>query len=112
MAGSRRPQGRAAEGRGTAPTPGAGPPGGHPGPPATPGTSTSSPPERREAVTLIETKRPREYDLAVTLLRDLRALAGRQGDPAAFTKRFQELRAQHQRKPSLPGRFDKAGLPR
>ncbi len=63
-------------------------------------------------MTLIETKRPREYDLAVTLLRDLRALAGRQGDPAAFTKRFQELRAQHQRKPSVPGRFDKAGLPR
>jgi hypothetical protein len=48
----------------------------------------------------------------VTLLRDLRALADRQGDSAAFTKRFLELRAQHQRKPSLLDRFDKAGLPR
>lgn len=66
----------------------------------------------QEAAALIETKRPRDYDLAVALLRDLRALADRQGDPAAFTKRLLELRAQHQRKPSLLDRFDKAGLPR
>ena len=66
----------------------------------------------QEAEALIGTKRPRDYDLAVTLLRDIRALADRQGDPAAFTKRFLELRAQHQRKPSLLDRFDQAGLPR
>jgi hypothetical protein len=60
---------------------------------------------------LIETKRPRDYDLAVSLLRDLQALADRQEDPAAFRKRFGELRAQHQRKPSLLDRFDRAGLP-
>ena len=66
----------------------------------------------QEAAALIETKRPRDYDLAVTLLRDLRALADRQGGSAAFTKRFLELRAQHQRKPSLLDRFDEAGLPR
>lgn len=66
----------------------------------------------QEAGALIETKRPRDYDLAVTLLRDLEALADRQGDPAAFRKRFLELRAQHQRKPSLLDRFDNAGLPR
>jgi hypothetical protein len=60
---------------------------------------------------LIETKRPRDYDLAVSLLRDLQALADRQEDPAAFRKRFLELRAQHQRKPSLLDRFDQAGLP-
>lgn len=48
----------------------------------------------------------------MTLLRDLQALAGRLGDPAAFTKRFVELRGQHQRKPSLLDRFDKAGQPR
>jgi uncharacterized Zn finger protein len=59
----------------------------------------------------IETKRPRDYDLAVSLLRDLRALADRQEDPAAFRKRFLKLRAQHQRKPSLLDRFDQAGLP-
>ena len=60
---------------------------------------------------LIQTKRPRDYDLAVSLLRDLQALADRQEDPAAFRKRFGELRAQHQRKPSLLDRFDRAGLP-
>jgi len=59
----------------------------------------------------IETKRPRDYDLAVSLLRDLQALADRQEDSAAFRKRFLELRAQHQRKPTLLDRFDQAGLP-
>jgi hypothetical protein len=59
----------------------------------------------------IETKRPRDYDLAVSLLRDLQALADRQEDPAAFRKRFLDLRAEHQRKPSLLDRFDQAGLP-
>ena len=60
---------------------------------------------------LIETKTPRDYDMAVTLLRDLRALAERQGETAAFTRRVLALREQHQRKPSLQERFDKAGLP-
>jgi hypothetical protein len=64
-----------------------------------------------KAAELIQTKRPRDYDLAVSLLRDLQALADRQGDPAAFRKRFLDLRAQHQRKPSLLDRFDQAGLP-
>lgn len=64
-----------------------------------------------KAAELIETKRPRDYDLAASLLRDLQALADRQEDTAAFRKRFGELRAQHQRKPSLLDRFDQAGLP-
>ena len=64
-----------------------------------------------KAAELIETKRPRDYDLAVSLLRDLQALADRQENPAAFRKRFLDLRAQHQRKPSLLDRFDQAGLP-
>ncbi|MGH3258829.1 MAG: hypothetical protein ACRDOU_26100 [Streptosporangiaceae bacterium] len=64
-----------------------------------------------KAAELIETKRPRDYDLAVSLLRDLQALADRQDDSAGFRKRFGELRAQHQRKPSLLDRFDQAGLP-
>jgi hypothetical protein len=59
----------------------------------------------------IETKRPRDYDLAVSLLKDLQAVADRQENSAAFRKRFGELRAQHQRKPSLLDRFDQAGLP-
>jgi len=64
-----------------------------------------------KAAELIETKRPRDYDLAVSLLKDLQALAERQGDPATFRKGFLDLRAQHQRKPSLLDRFDQAGLP-
>ncbi len=65
-----------------------------------------------KAAELIETRRPRDYDLAASLLRDLQALADRQEDSAAFRKRFSELRAKHQRKPSLLDRFDQAGLPR
>ena len=64
------------------------------------------------ASALIQTKSPRDYDMAVTLLCDLRALAERQGETAAFARRFLALREQHQRKPSLQERFDKAGLPR
>jgi hypothetical protein len=60
---------------------------------------------------LIETRKPRDYDLAVSLLRDLQALADRQEDSAAFRKRFLELRARHDRKPTLQERFDQAGLP-
>jgi hypothetical protein len=64
-----------------------------------------------KASELIETKRPRDYDLAVSLLRDLQVLADRQEGSAAFGKRFLELRARHKRKPSLLDRFDQAGLP-
>lgn len=64
-----------------------------------------------KAAEWIETRRPSDYDLAVSLLKDLQALADRQEGSAAFRKRFGELRAQHQRKPSLLDRFDQAGLP-
>jgi hypothetical protein len=59
----------------------------------------------------IATRRPSDYDLAVSLLRDLQALAGRQEDSAAFREWFLALRAQHDRKPTLQERFDQAGLP-
>ena len=65
----------------------------------------------QKAAELIETRRPQDYDMAASLLRDLQALAERQEDSAAFRKRFLELRARHERKPSLQERFDKAGLP-
>jgi hypothetical protein len=52
------------------------------------------------------------YDQAASLLRDLSALARRDGDHDSFTARFLQLRSRHERKPSLQGRFDKAGLPR
>lgn len=64
------------------------------------------------ATDLIETKNQRDYDTAVTLLSDLRALADREGRPASFEERFRDLRRQHQRKPTLMDRFDSAGLPR
>jgi hypothetical protein len=62
------------------------------------------------AAALIETKNQRDYDNAVTLLRDLRALAERNGSLEVFTRRIADLRRQHQRKPSLMERFDAAGL--
>jgi len=60
---------------------------------------------------LIETRKPREYDLAVLILRDLQALAEREEGSAGFRKRFLELRARHDRKPTLQERFDRASLP-
>ena len=59
---------------------------------------------------LIATKKPREYDTAVQLLVDLRDLAERDGDTAAFRQRLAELRAVHARKPSLLERLDLTGL--
>ena len=66
----------------------------------------------QEVADLIETKKPRDYDQAVSLLRDLSALARRDGDHDSFTARLLELRSRHERKPSLQERFDKAGFPR
>jgi hypothetical protein len=66
----------------------------------------------QEVAELIATKKPRDYDLAVSLLHDLSALARRDGHHDSFTTRFLELRSRHERKPSLQERFDKAGLPR
>lgn len=59
---------------------------------------------------MIETKKPKEYDAAVELLNDLKALAERNGDTAAFTRRIRLLREQHARKPSLLERLDRARL--
>lgn len=59
---------------------------------------------------LIDAKKPGEYDKAVTVLADLRALSQREGRARAFAERFQLLREQHLRKPSLIERFQKAGL--
>jgi len=64
----------------------------------------------RRVGALIGTKKPREYDEAVRLLSDLRAVGARNGRPGAFEQRCHELRQQHQRKPSLLARLDRAGL--
>lgn len=58
----------------------------------------------------IGTKKPTEYDTAVELLVDLRAVAERRNRSDVFERRFEQLRQQHLKKPSLLQRFDRAGL--
>jgi hypothetical protein len=64
----------------------------------------------RQVTDLIATKKPKEYDTAVTLLADLQALAERDGQRKTFRGRMKQLREDHARKPSLIDRLDRAGL--
>jgi hypothetical protein len=64
----------------------------------------------REVEQLIATKRPKDYDRAVSLLADLRDLALRAGWTEATVKRIREVRQRHANKPSLLERFEKAKL--
>ncbi len=64
----------------------------------------------QQVATLIDIKRPREYDIAVQLLVDLRELSDRDGRATSFRQRLVELRARHARKPSLLQRLDLVGL--
>ncbi|MFI9388394.1 hypothetical protein [Kutzneria sp. NPDC052558] len=59
---------------------------------------------------LIATRKPAEYDAAVTLLTDLRALAEREDRYDTFTLRTNALRQTHARKPTLIQRLTKAGI--
>lgn len=59
---------------------------------------------------MIDTRKPAEYDAAVTLLTDLQALAERDGHRHTFTQRSMALRQTHTRKPSLIERLNRAGL--
>jgi hypothetical protein len=59
---------------------------------------------------MIATRKPAEYDAAVTLLIDLQALAVRQDRYDTFTLRTIALRQMHARKPSLIERLNRAGL--
>ncbi len=61
---------------------------------------------------MIATKKTSEYDRAVALLRDLRALAKRRDGESAFAKRVLDLRARYPGRPGLQERFNEAGLPR
>jgi hypothetical protein len=56
--------------------------------------------------------KPKEYDQATQLLRDLHVIARREDDITAFTERVRDLRTRYAKRPSLMDRFDKAGLPR
>ncbi|WP_194905810.1 hypothetical protein [Catenulispora rubra] len=60
---------------------------------------------------LIAAKKPNSYDTAVRLLTDLAEISRRRGRTAQFAERLAELRAAHQRKPSLIARLDAANLP-
>jgi hypothetical protein len=59
---------------------------------------------------LIGLKRPKEYDVAVSLLVDLRDLADRRGGISEFQKAIADLRRLHASKPSFLHRLDKAKL--
>jgi hypothetical protein len=58
----------------------------------------------------IDAKRPKEYDAAVELLIDLKALAERDGQMQAFRRRVRQLRERRARKPSLLDRLDRNRL--
>jgi len=60
---------------------------------------------------LIDTMKPREYDLAVKLLCDLRDLAQREGPTQDFTDRIMAMRHKYPNRHALLRRFDAAGLP-
>jgi hypothetical protein len=59
---------------------------------------------------MIGTRKPGEYDAAVALLTELRALAERDRRSDEFTRRCTALRQTHSRKPSLIERFNRAGI--
>jgi len=59
---------------------------------------------------LVATKRPRDYDAAVTLLSDLRDVSERKGRAVQFVKRVSQLREAHATKPSLLARLKRAGF--
>jgi hypothetical protein len=63
-----------------------------------------------EVEVLIASKKPKDYDLAVSLLVDLRDLAKRSGRLAETEARIREIRQQHGNKPSLIKRFDDKNL--
>lgn len=56
---------------------------------------------------LVASKRPTAYDEAVTLLKDLRDLAARDGRTAVFEARLQAIRETHAKKPSFLDRLRK-----
>ncbi|MBK1842156.1 hypothetical protein JHL17_32650 [Azospirillum sp. YIM B02556] len=64
----------------------------------------------RKVEDLIEAKRAAEYEEAVSLLLDLRALAQRDGRNEDFRTRIARLSARHARKRTLIDRLDQTGL--
>jgi hypothetical protein len=58
----------------------------------------------------IETRQPANYDQAVTILKDLRAVSEREDHHDAFDQRLHVLQQRHARKVSLLERLERAGL--
>ncbi|HEX9552554.1 MAG TPA: hypothetical protein VF983_05055 [Streptosporangiaceae bacterium] len=61
---------------------------------------------------MIAAKKTSEYDLAVSLLRDLREVAERQDEAEQFSKRVLGIRERYSNRPALQERLDKAKMPR
>jgi hypothetical protein len=59
---------------------------------------------------LIARKTPREYDIAIELLKDLGELAARQGRSAEFARRIEAIKVEHSRKPRFIERLEQVGL--
>ncbi len=66
----------------------------------------------REVEQLIATKRPNDYDRAVSLLLDLRDLADRSGRSQEAEERIRDIRHRHANKSSLLRRFEEKKLGR
>ena len=64
----------------------------------------------RQVEALIEEKQGRSYDEAVSLLKDLRDLAAREGRREAFASRIQDLRVRYKSRSALRERLDSASL--
>jgi len=64
----------------------------------------------RQVDALIATKRPRDYEEAVRLLKDLADLGQKRGRQAEVRDRLARLRQEHARKPTLLKRLKAAGL--
>ncbi len=64
----------------------------------------------RQVEALVEIKRPKEYDQAVQLLKDLHDLSARQQRAEAFAARLGPLRERYANRPALLQRLDRAGL--
>jgi hypothetical protein len=64
----------------------------------------------RQVEICIGTKKPKEYDRAVEILKDLRDLATREEKSTAFDDRLNAVTDRHSSKPSLMRRLDRARL--
>lgn len=64
----------------------------------------------RQVEALVNTKRPGDYDAAITLLQDLREISERKGRRVEVTERIRALRERHAKKPSFLARLRKAGF--